>query len=214
MMQGSLAESLRILRAQRGLTLTDAAERAGVTRDTLSDLERGKRHAYMPTLAKIAKGYGVPVEDLLEEPALAGKAKASETGQPEAGEPAEVPWPATVAAVRAKYLPIAAVLNDYCRLYEQLLEREELTDDDAVEFAHTAVDAKEFHTAVIESELVELGVALDGRGRLEGSPLLDLSVLRDAFSRYYRLMRAIREADLLPDGEEKTALAELAARNA
>jgi transcriptional regulator with XRE-family HTH domain len=81
MMQGSLAESLRILRAQRGLTLTDAAERAGVTRDTLSDLERGKRHAYMPTLAKIAKGYGVPVEDLLEELALTGKAEAPDTGR-------------------------------------------------------------------------------------------------------------------------------------
>jgi transcriptional regulator with XRE-family HTH domain len=76
MMQGSLAEKLRVLRARMGLSLTEAAGRAGVTRDTLSDLEHGKRHPYMPTLSKIAAGYGVPVEDLLEEPALAGKAKA------------------------------------------------------------------------------------------------------------------------------------------
>jgi transcriptional regulator with XRE-family HTH domain len=67
MMQGSLAERLRILRARRGLTLIEAAEKAGVGRDTLSDIERGRRHPVMPTLAKIAKGYGVPVEDLLEE---------------------------------------------------------------------------------------------------------------------------------------------------
>jgi transcriptional regulator with XRE-family HTH domain len=60
------------LRAQRGMTLVEAAEQAGVGRDTLSDLERGRRHPVMPTLAKIAQGYGVPVEDLLEEPALAG----------------------------------------------------------------------------------------------------------------------------------------------
>jgi transcriptional regulator with XRE-family HTH domain len=68
MMQGSLAERLRVLRARQGLSLTEASKRAGITRDTLSDLERGKRHAYMPTLAKIANGYGVPVEELLEEP--------------------------------------------------------------------------------------------------------------------------------------------------
>ncbi len=68
--QENLPRHLRVLRAQRGLSLTDAAERIGITRDTLSELERGKRHPYMPTLAKIAEGYGVPVEELLEEPAV------------------------------------------------------------------------------------------------------------------------------------------------
>jgi transcriptional regulator with XRE-family HTH domain len=82
MMQGSLAERLRVLRARQGLSLTEASKRAGITRDTLSDLERGKRHAYMPTLAKIAQGYGVPVEDLLEEPALAGKGEAPREAGP------------------------------------------------------------------------------------------------------------------------------------
>jgi len=85
-MQGSLAERLRVLRARQGLSLTEASKRAGITRDTLSDLERAKRHAYMPTLAKIAKGYGVPVEELLEEPVLAGKAEAPDQGQPESSE--------------------------------------------------------------------------------------------------------------------------------
>jgi transcriptional regulator with XRE-family HTH domain len=82
MMQGSLAERLRVLRARQGLSLTEASKRAGITRDTLSDLERGKRHAYMPTLAKIAQGYGVPVEDLLEEPALVGKDEAPREAGP------------------------------------------------------------------------------------------------------------------------------------
>jgi transcriptional regulator with XRE-family HTH domain len=84
MMPGSLAERLRVLRAQRGLTLLEAAEKTGVGRDTLSDLERGRRHPVMPTLTKIAQGYGVPVEDLLEEPVTAGKVKAPHSG---AGEP-------------------------------------------------------------------------------------------------------------------------------
>jgi transcriptional regulator with XRE-family HTH domain len=87
MMQGSLAEKLRVLRARMGLSLTEAASRAGVTRDTLSDLEHGKRQPYMPTLAKIAAGYGVPVEELLEEPALAGKAEAPQETGHESGPP-------------------------------------------------------------------------------------------------------------------------------
>ena len=83
MMQGSLAERLRILRAREGLTLTEASERIGITRHTLSSLERGGQEPHYPTLAKIAKGYGVPVEGLLEEPVLAGKAEAPDQGQPE-----------------------------------------------------------------------------------------------------------------------------------
>ena len=67
---------LRVLRAERGLSLTEAAERAGIQRQTLALLERGERHPHDPTLAKIAKGYGVPVDELLEEPVPAGKAEA------------------------------------------------------------------------------------------------------------------------------------------
>ncbi len=76
MMYESLAAKLRLLRAREGLTLIEAAGKIGIGRDTLSDLERGHRRPVMPTLAKIADGYGVPVEELLEEPALAGKAEA------------------------------------------------------------------------------------------------------------------------------------------
>ncbi len=79
MMRGSLAERLRVLRARRGFTLTEAAERAGVQRQTLALLERGERHPHTPTLHKLAKGYGIPVEDLLEEPVPL--AEAPETGR-------------------------------------------------------------------------------------------------------------------------------------
>src|SRR5215208_2951870 len=66
MMQGSLPTRLRLLRAQQGLTLVEAAEKIGIGRDTLSELERGRRHPVMPTLSKIARGYGVQVEELLD----------------------------------------------------------------------------------------------------------------------------------------------------
>ena len=74
MMQGSLAHKLRVLRAERGLTLREAASLTGVAKETISDIERGLRHPHDPTLAKIAKGYGVPVEELIEEPPLLDRA--------------------------------------------------------------------------------------------------------------------------------------------
>jgi transcriptional regulator with XRE-family HTH domain len=70
MMQGSLAVRLRVLRAERGLTLREAASLTGVAKETISDIERGLRHPHDPTVAKIAKGYGVPVEELFEEQRL------------------------------------------------------------------------------------------------------------------------------------------------
>lgn len=81
-MQGWLAEGLRVIRARQGLTLVQAAEKIGVDRHTLRDLELGRRGAYLPTVEKIAAGYGIPVEDLLEEPAVAEKGEAPEAAGP------------------------------------------------------------------------------------------------------------------------------------
>src|SRR3712207_7524047 len=65
-MQGVLPKRLRVLRAERGLTIKQAAELAGVTRETLRELELGRRSPHGPTLAKIANAYGVPVAELLD----------------------------------------------------------------------------------------------------------------------------------------------------
>ena len=66
-MPGPIAVKLRDLRAERGLTQKQAAELARVTPRTLMDLESGKRPPYMPTLTKIARAYGVPLAELVEE---------------------------------------------------------------------------------------------------------------------------------------------------
>jgi transcriptional regulator with XRE-family HTH domain len=80
-MHGSLATRLRVLRAERGLTVRQVAELSGVAKETISQVERGERHPYDRTLAKLAHAYGVPIEDLLEEPVLAGpKADAPQAG--------------------------------------------------------------------------------------------------------------------------------------
>jgi transcriptional regulator with XRE-family HTH domain len=67
-MQESLGRKLRLMRAERGLSLREAARRAGVVKETISDIERGQTHPYDVTLAKLAHAYDVPVEELLEEP--------------------------------------------------------------------------------------------------------------------------------------------------
>jgi transcriptional regulator with XRE-family HTH domain len=104
-MQGSssLALKLRVLRAERAWTIEQAAEKANVTPETISDAERGRRHPYLPTLRKLARGYGVPIEELLsEEPAPVPKAQPSQregveqlANEVEAGteaRPLEVPY--------------------------------------------------------------------------------------------------------------------------
>jgi transcriptional regulator with XRE-family HTH domain len=68
MTQTSLGRRLRLLRAERQLSLRQAAARAGVVKETISDIERGATHPQDVTLAKLAHAYEVPVEDLLEEP--------------------------------------------------------------------------------------------------------------------------------------------------
>jgi|SRR5215207_10050496 len=91
MMHESLARKLRVLRAARGITLAEAEELTGVTRETLGALEHGQRGAYTSTLEKIADGYGTTVSALLaaEEPEVSPAGKAS--APPETGPSAELP---------------------------------------------------------------------------------------------------------------------------
>ena len=208
---------VREVRKDFGMSQAELARRVGTSRNHIVMIEVGSRTPSVALLERIAEKLRIEPAELLREPVPKAPAP-SELGQPETGPSdqgtGEEQLPKTVAEVREKFLPIAAWLNDYSRVYEQLLARGELTDDDAVKFARTAVDAKDFHTAVLEGEIVELGYVLDRDRKLnQKQQLYDLSVLRPAFARYYGLMHAIHAADLLPDGEEKTALAELAARN-
>ena len=62
-----IALKLRVLRQQRGLTQKEAAQLAEVGQRTLTRLESGERDPYMPTVTKIARAYGVPVADLVED---------------------------------------------------------------------------------------------------------------------------------------------------
>ena len=76
-MEGLLPQKLLRARTRRGLTLRQAAEKTGVAKETISELERGLRRPHPPTLFKIAEGYATSVDEFLtapsEEPVLAAK---------------------------------------------------------------------------------------------------------------------------------------------
>lgn len=58
------------LRAEREFTLEELALRSGLAPETVRRLEKGLiRRPRLQTFHKIARGLGVPVEELLTEPA-------------------------------------------------------------------------------------------------------------------------------------------------
>ncbi|MFC5175236.1 helix-turn-helix domain-containing protein [Nocardioides taihuensis] len=59
---------LRRVREQRGLTLTDAAARTGISKSTLSRLENGQRKPSLELLLPLAQTYRVPLDDLVGAP--------------------------------------------------------------------------------------------------------------------------------------------------
>jgi transcriptional regulator with XRE-family HTH domain len=67
MAQDPLARKLRVLRAERGLTLRDVEAITGVDKHTVSYAERGIRKPFPTTLRKLAEGYGVSVAELMED---------------------------------------------------------------------------------------------------------------------------------------------------
>jgi transcriptional regulator with XRE-family HTH domain len=62
-----LAERLRGLRAERGLTLDGLAERTGVSRSMISLIERGESSPTAVVLDKLAAGLGVTLASLFAE---------------------------------------------------------------------------------------------------------------------------------------------------
>jgi transcriptional regulator with XRE-family HTH domain len=64
-LEATVRARLRMLRAERGLTLQQVAERASVDVSTLSRLESGKRRLALDHLAPLAAALGVSTDDLL-----------------------------------------------------------------------------------------------------------------------------------------------------
>jgi transcriptional regulator with XRE-family HTH domain len=65
---GSMAANLRRLRASAGLTLEAVAERAGVSKNTVIQVEQGRANPSIATLCRLADALGVGVASLIETP--------------------------------------------------------------------------------------------------------------------------------------------------
>jgi transcriptional regulator with XRE-family HTH domain len=63
-----VAPRLRRIREQRGLTLTELAERTGISKSTLSRLETGQRRPTLELLLALTSIYRVPLDDLVGAP--------------------------------------------------------------------------------------------------------------------------------------------------
>lgn len=56
---------LRALRHKRGWTQVEMAERLGIDRSYISDMERGKKNVCLPTLEIVAKALGLSISQVL-----------------------------------------------------------------------------------------------------------------------------------------------------
>ena len=56
---------IRLMRVERGTSAKDFAERLGIGRRHLYNIERGRNAASIGTLIKIAEAFGVPLDDLI-----------------------------------------------------------------------------------------------------------------------------------------------------
>ena len=65
-MAGSAGARVRAARVQLGMTLVKLARRSGVTRDTISNIERNVHEPQAGTLARIAKAMNWPVAYFVE----------------------------------------------------------------------------------------------------------------------------------------------------
>jgi transcriptional regulator with XRE-family HTH domain len=78
-----ILKALRMARADAGLTISELARRAGVSRDTISNAERGEHSLQASTLHKVARALGkAPSELLAEEERLSPKVESRSSLEP------------------------------------------------------------------------------------------------------------------------------------
>jgi transcriptional regulator with XRE-family HTH domain len=101
-----IAERVRELRAERGLSLDGLASKAGVSRSMISVIERGESSPTAVVLDKLAAGLGVPLASLFEG-AAAGDGKKS--AEPLSRRAEQVEWEDPASGYRRRNVSPAGV---------------------------------------------------------------------------------------------------------
>ena len=151
--------------------MVEAAEKIGIGRDTLSELERGRRHPVMPTLSKIARGYGVQVEELLDLEEEVPQEALSEvsviTGIAEA--PPATP-PSSEAGLQSVESQALEALFSYVEQRIKMYE-EELKDPNSPPFSMVDLSLL---IALLKEQVVLLARSMSSKGRERAAlPLLE-----------------------------------------
>jgi transcriptional regulator with XRE-family HTH domain len=170
LMAGLLPENLLLARTERGLTLRQAAERTGVAKETISDLERGLRKPHPPTLYKIAQGYGISVREL-----LGPISEVRETAHPLAEAPQEGGLPLDEKGRPLRYLRVLELLaTRRNRMWTVKVERGSFTER---EFADAVQELLDLDSAVAE------GIGSDLLGALRTGDLVLPEAEQEALDR-------------------------------
>ena len=62
-----MKNKIRVLRAERRWTQADLAERLGVSRNSVNAVENGKYDPSLPLAFRIARVFGLAIEDIFED---------------------------------------------------------------------------------------------------------------------------------------------------
>jgi transcriptional regulator with XRE-family HTH domain len=147
-------EALRRARVDAGLTISELAKRAGVSRDTISHAERGRHSLQGPTLSKIARALGrAPSELLAEEEKLAPKGESRSSPQASLNDALEDLRRTT--ARNEGFLAVRQALDGFCEAWEERLAEGDF-DKAAIEEAGRTI--KFFWpavTAAADAEMVD-----------------------------------------------------------
>lgn len=73
-----MKNSLKVLRAQRGWSQAELAERLSVSRQTVNAIETGKSDPSLPLAFKIARLFGKLIEDVFEPEEVSGVQREDE----------------------------------------------------------------------------------------------------------------------------------------
>jgi transcriptional regulator with XRE-family HTH domain len=183
-MDEPLALKLRVLRAERGWTLNQAAARAGVQPETISDAEHGKRRPYTPTLTKIAKGYGVPVEELMGEAVPLAETSQETGGLEEERLETSYPkdrqqWERVLASVRRRQREVIAKVGELVALAD-----------------HSKADLYQVAWALDEAQdcVNTLKLALPGSRREQEKIILEIDLLTFDVDQFKEWQQELRKA--------------------
>src|SRR5215216_2106052 len=116
-----LSRRLRVLRAEKAWGLVEAAKIIGISPNTLTDAEHGRRLPSGPTLTKIAEGYGVPLASLFTDAPIRLEDRG---GSLSVSVPDEASLDELLYAARAIKAEWRALL-DYDRILHRTREQEE-----------------------------------------------------------------------------------------